>query len=157
MEAVGAGALENTSMVLKSVWVDSVEVGPRSVVVGGEEAERRVGVVVRVRACLRMLVDWGGCGERCLRKRVCDEKYFDGCGIGWRGGRVLRIASVVLRARRRGKLGAGMVVNWRSRVDFFFTCESIGLKNGLNNRGLLLGILRVQRRRRKRFQASHIF
>ena len=50
IEAVGAGALEKTSMVLKSVWVDSVEVGPRSVVVGGEEAERG-------RAWLRALVD----------------------------------------------------------------------------------------------------
>lgn len=39
MEAVGAGALEKTSRVEKSVWVVSVEGGPRSVVLGGEEEE----------------------------------------------------------------------------------------------------------------------
>lgn len=100
-------------MELKSVWVDSVEVGPRSVVAGGE-AERGVGVVVRVRAWLRILVDWGRRGERCFGKGEGDEKCFDGCGNCWGRGRVLRIASVALRARRRGMLGAGMVVAWRS-------------------------------------------
>jgi len=47
MEAVGAGALVKTSMFLKSVWVDSVEGGPRDVVGGGEEWGE--GEVVRVR------------------------------------------------------------------------------------------------------------
>ena len=46
MVAVGAGALAKTSMAPKSVWVDSVEAGPRSVVLGGEEAGRGVGAVV---------------------------------------------------------------------------------------------------------------
>ncbi len=115
MEAVGAGALENTSMVLKSVWVDSVEVGPRSVVVGGEEAESGVGVVERVRAWRRRLVVWGGCGEGRLGMGECGEKCLgrcDGCG---RRERVDWITSVALRARRRGMLGAVMVVVWGSR------------------------------------------
>lgn len=74
MEAVGEGALENTSMVLKSVWVGSVEVGPRSVVGGDEEAgERRRRVVVRVRAWLWCLMGGGRCGEGRLERREGDE------------------------------------------------------------------------------------
>ena len=137
IEAVGAGALEKTSMEPKSVWVDSVEVGPRSVVVGGE-AERGAGVVVRVRAWLRTLVDWAGCRERCLGKGECEEKCFDGCGICWRRGRVLRIASVALRARRRGMLGAGMVVAWRSRVGSFFSLSLFEWESARSIMGLLL-------------------
>ena len=73
MEAVGAGALEKTSMAPKSVWVDSVEAGPRSVVVGVEGAESGVRVVERVRAWRRVLVAWGGCGDRGLCRGGCDE------------------------------------------------------------------------------------
>ena len=62
IEAVGAGALENTFRASKSVWVDSVEVGPRSVVVGGAEAESEVEFEERVRAWLRRLVVCGRCG-----------------------------------------------------------------------------------------------
>ena len=104
MEAVGAGVLENTSMVLKSVWVDSVEVGPREVVGGGGEGESRGVVVERARAWLRMLVGEGECGEKCL----------GGWGGFWRRGRVDRIIAVALRARRRGMLGAAMFAVWRS-------------------------------------------
>ena len=50
IEAVGAGVLANMSMVPKSVWVVSVEAGPRSVVVGGEEGESGVGFVEKARA-----------------------------------------------------------------------------------------------------------
>lgn len=60
MEAVGLGALENTSMAPKSVWVDSVEAGPRSVEVGGLEAEGAVGVVERGRVWLGGLGVWRG-------------------------------------------------------------------------------------------------
>ena len=68
MEAVGAGVLANTSMVPKSVWVVSVEAGPRSVVWGGAEAESGVRVVERERAWRRRLVRCGGCGEQRLGK-----------------------------------------------------------------------------------------
>ncbi len=63
MEAVGAGVLEKTSMVLKSVWVDSVEAGPRWVVWGREEAERGGAVVVKGRKGRRLVV-LGGWGRR---------------------------------------------------------------------------------------------
>lgn len=111
MEAVGAGALENTSMVLKSVWVGSVEVGPRSVVGGDEEVGgRRWWVVVRVRAWRRSLMGGSGCGECRLGMRKGDEKCLGmWWGFGWKG-RVDWIASVAWRARRRGMLGACMVI-----------------------------------------------
>ena len=112
MEAVGAGALENTSMVLKSVWVDSVEVGPRSVVVGGEEAESGVGVVERGRVRLWGLVVRRERGGRLVGWGQYEEKGLGRWGGCWRRGRVGRIASVALRARRRGMLGASMVVVW---------------------------------------------
>lgn len=121
MEAVGAGALEKTSMALKSVWVDSVEVGPRSVV-GGREAERGVRVVERVRVWWRAEVGWGGCVVWWVVGGLGDERRFGRCG-GWRRGRVERIVSVALRARRRGMLGAGIVgflVRWSG---FSFTLE----------------------------------
>lgn len=73
MEAVGAGACANTSMALKSVCVDSVEVGPREVVVGGVEAERWAGVVERVRGWLWL---WGlreGWGEWRVGGGACEE------------------------------------------------------------------------------------
>ena len=37
MEFVGAGAFEKTSMMSKFVWVSSVDLGPRSVELGGPE------------------------------------------------------------------------------------------------------------------------
>ena len=50
MEVVGAGALEKTFMLPKSVWVDSVEAGPRSLDLGGfERGIRWLGDVTRVR------------------------------------------------------------------------------------------------------------
>ena len=119
---MGAGALENTSMALKSVWVVSVEVGPRSVVAGGEEGESGVGVVERVRAWLRALVVGGGCGEWRLGRGGCDEKFLGRCGACWRRGRVDRIVSVALSARRRGTLGAAMVVTGRSRMAPLCVC-----------------------------------
>lgn len=67
MLAVGAGALEKTSMALKSVWVDSVEVGPRSLVWGtvvGVE-ERRWWVVERGREVNGKSRGWGGWCGRC--------------------------------------------------------------------------------------------
>lgn len=118
MEAVGAGALENTSMVLKSVWVGSEEVGPRSVVVGGEEAESGWRVVERVRAEPRTLVVFRGWGERRFDRGECDENLLGRCGGFWRKGRVDWIASVARRARRRGMLGASMAVAWRNRIVF---------------------------------------
>lgn len=68
IEAVGGGTWENTSMAPKSVCVVSVEVGPRSVVLGGAEAESEVGVVEMTRAWLRMLDVCKGCCGRGLWK-----------------------------------------------------------------------------------------
>ena len=52
IDAVGAGALEKTSIEPKSVCVDSSETGPRSVDLGAEGGggEWRWAVVVRVRS-----------------------------------------------------------------------------------------------------------
>lgn len=96
----GRTALEKTSIAPKSVWVVSVEMGPRSVVFGRvwtyEGAEE-----------WRARDRWGhGAGE--MRGWRCD---------GWRiGGRecggdclAARIYSVDRRARRRGMLG-GVIV-----------------------------------------------
>lgn len=55
-------------MAPKSVCVVSVEVGPRSVVLGGAEAESEVGVVEMTRAWLRMLDVCKGCCGRGLWK-----------------------------------------------------------------------------------------
>lgn len=55
-------------MAPKSVCVVSVEVGPRSVVLGGAEAESEVGVVEMTRAWLRMMRVCGGFRERRLWK-----------------------------------------------------------------------------------------
>ena len=87
MEAVGAGALESTFMVLKSVWVDSVEVGPRSLVGGDEEeeAERGLRVVVRVRAWLRLLQVRCRWVEGRLGGKVCGGIVF--WGRWWGFGR----------------------------------------------------------------------
>ena len=114
-------------MALKSVWVGSVEAGPRSVVVGGEEAESGVGVAERPRAWLRRLVVWKGCGDRRWSEGECDEKRLGRFGGCWRRGRVDRIASVALSARRRGMLGAAMVwlgeyADFRNSLDL----EAIG-------------------------------
>ena len=106
MEAVGAGALENTFKASKSVWGDSVEVGPRSAVLGGAEAESEVRVVERVRVWVRSLAVFRGCGERRLGREECGEKRFGKCGGYWRRGKV----SMALRARRRGTLGPVIVV-----------------------------------------------
>ncbi len=90
-------ALEKTSMAPKSVCVVSVEMGPRSVVLGRVWADE-VGEVWRVRCwCVR---GWWECGWW-----VCGFGRWARC---WRSGWVLVLmVSVARRARRRWGVGVG--------------------------------------------------
>ena len=106
-------------MAPKSVCVVSVEVGPRSLVLGGAEAESGVGVVEMARAWLRRLLVCRVCGERRLGMGQCGAQCKGRMGGYRRRGK----ASVALRARRRGMLGVFMAVPWRSGFVVFFTCE----------------------------------
>lgn len=118
---MGAGAFEKTSILPKSVWVDSSETGPRSVDLGAAEGggEGRWAVDVK----LRRLV----CEVRARWRHVlweipwlrCDESAFgmdDACRCP---GREVRMVSVARRARRSGILGDAMMFQWQRIINWY--------------------------------------